>query len=624
MENLRFFSATNLYSVLWPGASRLAKAAIIAVFWVSVCGASEAELRKDVEVILSEENLTGIAWALIGENGEVTLDAAGLRDNPAKASFTIDTRFHVGSLTKSVLATGVLKLVTEGLIGLDAPASRYLPDLIFENPWAGVSDVTVRHLLDHTSGLNDAHMWQMFSERAKPDAPLIAAFLEPETQLRIRAQPGTRFSYSNMGYTLLGMIVESVVGGPYETYLDEYVLVPLGMHSSTFAFTTQQGGNADPTLAWGHVDDGSRYAASPIFLRPAGQFTSSAADLATFAQFLLSDGVIDGQPFIDVALMRSRGRASGTGASKAGLVAGYALGLGRRDRHGVVGYCHGGNIVGFVAMLCVFPNENKAFAYSVNTDSETADYGRFNRLFIDALKVAEALPPQTIDASVDNSAWYGRYVLSPNRFQAFEYLDTVFGAIKISPDAGFLSLTSLQQAPRELRRVGNRIFSANDRVTASHVLLEGEENEYLISDGFKTYEKVSSVYLAAHWFSVILGLGGLTWLLMAGFVAFLRYRSQMPRRPEFPAFLVLALFFVPIPFFMTQSFMALGDFTVASALLAAATLLLPFGMFLTAIRAAKTWKKSRINRLHGWAALFVLQWCFVLATAGMLPLRLWV
>ena len=70
-------------------------------------------------------------------------------------------------------------MATEGLIDLDAPASRYLQGLTFINPWADISRVTVRHLLDHTSGLNDAQMWQMFSERTTPDTPLADAFPEP-------------------------------------------------------------------------------------------------------------------------------------------------------------------------------------------------------------------------------------------------------------------------------------------------------------------------------------------------------------------------------------------------------------------------------------------------------------
>jgi CubicO group peptidase (beta-lactamase class C family) len=162
---------------------------MVAVLSVSYCNAAEPNLQGALDEVLNEESLTGVAWSLIDENGGVSLGVAGLRDKPSRSNFTINTRFHVGSLTKSLLATGVLRLVTEGLIELDAPASRYLPDLAFVNPWKGQSEVTVRHLLDHTSGLNDAHLWQMFSERPKPETPLIAAFPEPETQLRIRSRP---------------------------------------------------------------------------------------------------------------------------------------------------------------------------------------------------------------------------------------------------------------------------------------------------------------------------------------------------------------------------------------------------------------------------------------------------
>ncbi len=426
-----------------------------------------------------------------------------------------------------------------------------------------------------------------------------------------------------MGYTLLGLIIESVVGERYETYLDEQLLVPLGMHDSTFTFTTQEGEHADPMLAWGHVDDGSRYAASPMFLRPAGQFTTTASDLARFAQFLLGDGAIEGRPFVDESLMRSRGRPLGTGAAEAGLIAGYALGLGRRDRHGVVGYCHGGNVVGFVAMLCIFPGEDKAFAYSVNTDNETANYGRLDRVLIEALEIADAPTPRTVPPPPDIANWYGRYVLSPNRFQMFEYLDAVFGAINISAEGDSLVLASMQQDARTLQPVGDRLYLANDRATTSHAFFPGDNGEYLISDGFLTYEKVPAAYLTAHWTSMILGLAGLTWVLIAGTVSLVRHRSEMFRRPEAPAYIASVLLFAPIPFFLTQSFLALGDFTPASFLLALVTFLLPIGMLTTVLLASKTWKTSRIDLLNATAAASVLQWCIVLAAAGMLPFRLW-
>ena len=595
----------------------------VALFWPCYCLGAESNLEDDLQRVIAEEGLTGIAWSLVRDNGEVVSGSTGVQNNGTGDGFAPDTRFHVGSLTKTLLATGVLRLATEGRIDLNAPVIRYLPDLFPDEPPAGFSGVTVRQLLDHTAGLNDAHMWQMFSERADPDAPLAAALPDPASQLRIRSRPGSRFSYSNMGYTVLGMIIESIVGDRYETYLDEHLLAPLAMHDSTFAFTTQEGEDADPTLAWGHVDDGSRYAAAPIFLRPAGQFTTTTTDLGRFAQFLLGDGVVGGRTFIDESLMKSRAKPLGTEAADEGLIAGYALGLGRRDRHGVVGYCHGGNIVGFVALLCIFPSEQKAFAYSVNTDSETANYGRLDNLLIEALEIAEAPRPLTASPSYDISEWYGRYVLSPNRFQMFEYLDTVFGSIRVSADGDYLVLASMQQDARQLRPVGDRLYSANDRTTTSHVFFRGQKGEYLISNGFLTYEKVSTAYLTAHWTSILLGLAGLAWILIAGSISLVRHHSEMFRRAEAPAYFASVLLFAPIPLFLTQSFMALGDLTLASSLLALVTSLLPIGMLLTFLRARKTWKTARIDLLNGVAAASVLQWCVVLAATGMLPFRLW-
>ena len=145
-----------------------------------------------------------------------------------------------------------------------------------------------------------------------------------------------------------------------------------------------------------------------------------------------------------------------------------------------------------------------------------------------------------------------------------------------------------------------------------------------MSDGFRTYEKVSTAYLVSHWISVLLGLSGIIWIFLSGLVSMVRYRNGMLSRPEAPAFVALILLIVPVPFFLTQPFMALGDLTLASALLAAVTLLLPIGMLLTIIRAKMAWSESRTNLIHGLAAVFVLQWCAVLIAVRMLPLRLWV
>jgi len=85
----------------------------------------------------------------------------------------------------------------------------------------------------------------------------------------------------------------------------------------------------------------------------------------------------------------------------------------------------------------------------------------------------------------------------------------------------------------------------------------------------------------------------------------------------------LLLLLVPVPFFLGQSFMALGDQTVASVLLALVTLLLPLGLVHTLLRVRAHYRQQVLARLYGLAALFLLQWCVVLMQAGLLPLRLW-
>jgi CubicO group peptidase (beta-lactamase class C family) len=197
---------------------------------------------------------------------------------------TTDKRVHVGSVTKTVLATGVLRLITTGRISLDTPVADLLPGLGFDNPWAASDPVRVRHLLAHTAGLDNLRFWQAFSLKPKIDTPLIEAFSRDPALLRVRTRPGSAYSYSSMGYGLLGLVIESVTGERYEHYLDSNLLRPLSMHDSTFEFVSQ---SSDARLAMGHFEEGQTQAAVAVYLRPAGQFTTTVADMAVFAVNLL-------------------------------------------------------------------------------------------------------------------------------------------------------------------------------------------------------------------------------------------------------------------------------------------------------------------------------------------------
>ncbi|MGK5037759.1 serine hydrolase domain-containing protein [Janthinobacterium sp. LB3P118] len=591
----------------------------------TVAHAAGPTLEAEFASGLKDEGLAGAVWSEVLSDGTVKVGASGLRDAAKHIPMQADTRVQVGSVGKVALALGVLRLISEDRLTLDTPLQQVLPDLALKNPWQASDPVRIRHLLAHTSGLDNVRFWQAFSLNPAPDTPLAAAFDGGRNLLRVRARPGSRYAYSNMGYGLLGMVIEKVTGQPYERYLDAQLLQPLGMADSTFTFVTQTGPHADPRLAMGHFEHGVAQPAVPQYLRPAAQFTTTAADMGKLAQFLMGDGKLQGKRFIDPALMGALSDPAGTDAAQAGLETGHGLALAVRDRHNVVGACHPGTTVGFRAMLCIYPEQDSAFFVAFNTDAEQADYERFNRLLLRDLELPLRAPaPQGTPApTVEN--WQGVYVPSPSPMASMAWVDAVFGFTRLKWDGESLFLIPFQGEPRELEPVGGLLFRASDRSTASHVLMQ-EDGKHILSDGLRSYERVSMLRMLVLWGSLALGLAGLLYVLVVG-VWRAALRSLGRGDHLFAPLLSLLSLLLPLPLFYFQSYLRLGDVTVASVLLALVTGALPLAM---AFGLARCWRsRGTAGEAGSWAKwdwvglLAALQLLLVLAWWGLLPLRLW-
>jgi len=581
-------------------------------------------LAKSIEKVIVEEGLVGATWALVTPEGTTT-GAAGLSDASRRQPMSPDDRVQVGSVAKTLVATGVLALVTQGRIDLDAPVARYLPDVPIDNRWEPESPLTVRHLLDHTGGLDDARMWQVFSLRAEPDAPLRNGLTRPGGTLTLRYRPGERFSYSNTGYLLLGMLIEAVTGERYERWLDDELLTPLGMTHSTFAFVTQAGPQADPTLAMGYFDPESTSAAVPIHVRPASQFTTTAADMARFASFLMGDGVVDGRTLVDGELLRDMSVATTTEAARAGLAAGYALGLARRDRNGVVGRCHLGNIGTFRSAICLYPEQQRAFFVAFNSDPEDGRFDRVDALLVDALGVTSP-PLRPVQApGVDPSEWEGLYRVRPNRFEQFAYLDELVGITRVRWDGEELHLEPLTGSARSLAPIGGKLFRAPDRREATHVLLRTPEGTPAVSDGLRTLERANAVSVWGLWVSAALGAVALAYLLVVGALrsAMALRRGEWRNEPlRWPA-LCLTLLVIAPGLYLAQSFLAIGDPTPANVAVAVLSGLLPIALLVGAAQRVSAGAGTLRARLDLGAIAGLLQWYAVLAAWGLAPLVLW-
>lgn len=187
-----------------------------------------------LEGFLGSNDAAGLAVAVVRE-GEVVARCFGVRDVGTGAPVTPETMFHLASVSKPFVATAVVSLATAGdaggpVLDLDAPIIEWVPEFTLADGRAG--EVTARGLLSHSSGLPDVADYGWHDPQLGDDA--LSEFARSLSGWRLRAEPGSTFSYSNAGFELLGLLVSRVTGTTFEDAVRQQVLAPLGMHRSTF------------------------------------------------------------------------------------------------------------------------------------------------------------------------------------------------------------------------------------------------------------------------------------------------------------------------------------------------------------------------------------------------------
>jgi len=136
---------------------------ILLLFLSSISVAQDNEtLDGKLKKAVTNENLTGAVWSTISDD-IITTGAIGLKNADTKEILENDDRVLIGSVTKTLIATAILRLASQGKLDIDSPVHKILPKILFDNPWRENNPVTIRDLLNHTSGIEDARFWQVFS-----------------------------------------------------------------------------------------------------------------------------------------------------------------------------------------------------------------------------------------------------------------------------------------------------------------------------------------------------------------------------------------------------------------------------------------------------------------------------
>lgn len=180
-----------------------------------------------------------VAVAVVQGNDLVYNKAFGWADGPQEMPATMETVYHWWSMTKIATAVSILQLHEAGNLNLDDPVTDYLPYFTVDYPSAEQPAITIRHLLNHTSGLPDTVPavvgWINQNDAGTDQSTIFQREWQNFNQLKFT--PGSDNAYSNFGYMVLGEIIAVVSGQPYEDYVRAHVLQPLQMTQTDFVYT---------------------------------------------------------------------------------------------------------------------------------------------------------------------------------------------------------------------------------------------------------------------------------------------------------------------------------------------------------------------------------------------------
>jgi CubicO group peptidase (beta-lactamase class C family) len=196
----------------------------------AIDAATTVQIDAIVQRTMRAYQAPGFALCIVQDGQVVYQKGYGLADVAAARPFTPQSVSIQASVTKPLVAMAVLRLVDQGVLDLDAPATRYLPAFHMADDRYGA--ITVRMLLAHTSGLPDKP--KVWDEALDPIADPLAQAVADLAGQRLLFAPGTGWSYSNYGYSILGATIAAAGGRPFATYMQEEWLQPLGMAHSTF------------------------------------------------------------------------------------------------------------------------------------------------------------------------------------------------------------------------------------------------------------------------------------------------------------------------------------------------------------------------------------------------------
>ena len=365
---------------------------------------------------LAKQKIPGMSVAVVKGDRVVYAKGFGVASVETNVPVTPDTLFRIASLTKTFVAAAVVQLSEQGRLRLDAPIDNYIYGLSSE-----IGRLTAHQLLSHTAGLSDdIHLHGPHEETA------LATVAQSLNETVLFTRPGRVFSYSNLGYVLLGRLIEVIKGKHFADAMDELVFQPLGMNRTTFRPTTAM----TYPLAPGHRDDGtvSRPDVDHAGYWPAGFLFASGSDLTRFLIAFVNEGTLERRQVLSQSLIASMSRPN---LRIPGMAERYGYGLSVDESGGAPVVSHGGNIPACCQSQIMMAPESKVGIAVIINRSGDASAGTVASRILERVLTLKSAPQTSVAPAASPAQLSGKYVQGAGSF----WIDVVGGKL-IGRDLG--------------------------------------------------------------------------------------------------------------------------------------------------------------------------------------------
>lgn len=336
---------------------------------------------KEIETTIEKGSVKAISFALIDGNEIVFVGNYGYSDFENKVKVDSTTVYGIGSISKLFTATSVLQLDQKGIINIDSSFNEYCSDLRIKQKFQTNTQITPRMLICHYSGLPSDITSGVFSKKPKH----FSSVMETLNKEYAPYPPNYVHSYSNIGYSLLGVLIEKTTGEKYEEFVKKNIFEPLEMHSAIVD------GDNSIVLLKGYDEKGNSRDEYGIWPVPAGAIKSNIIDLAKFARSFLPEyngtKILESKTINEMLSIQNKNIPLDLGVKH-----GMPWFFGNINSAGQI-YYHSGGTMNHRGVVMIAPESN----LSVAVLSNSVNIGRFHRLSINLLDSCAKLKGRRID-----------------------------------------------------------------------------------------------------------------------------------------------------------------------------------------------------------------------------------